>query len=160
MHSWVRTICVDARDRIWFGSWDGGVSVYDGQNFTNYTTQDGLVDGKVQALCADVRGRIWIGTFGGGVSVYDSGAFINYTTEHGLLANCIMGILQDREDQMWFAHLDSGLSCLNDPVFQPMTSASASMVIQDNNGRLWFRDDRHLYCLARGQQHRKSYNHS
>jgi len=60
---------------IWFGT-AGGVSVYDGSSFTNYTTANsGLTNSSVSGICADSDGNpVWIATLNGGVNRLDNGS--------------------------------------------------------------------------------------
>ena len=55
---------------LWFGTWGGGVSVYDGKTFLNLTTEDGLMDNFVWCIHRDPDGAMWFGTRGG-VARYD-----------------------------------------------------------------------------------------
>lgn len=70
--NWVSAIAIDAKDNKWFGcsstDWlmqdtmEGGVSKFDGTNWTNYTTADSLVSNNVKAIAIDKEGNIWFGT--------------------------------------------------------------------------------------------------
>ena len=50
---------------MWFGTWGGGVSRFDGSTWTSYSTADGLVHHQVRSLAADTAGHMWVGTAGG-----------------------------------------------------------------------------------------------
>jgi hypothetical protein len=68
-NSSVRAILQDSRGVLWFGT-DGGVNRYDGEHFTNFTTEDGLVHNEVWSIIEDREGNLWFGTREG-VSQYD-----------------------------------------------------------------------------------------
>jgi len=57
----VRALRVDERDRLWVGTYGGGLAVLggDGPN-GRLTTADGLFDNAVSELLQDERGRLWI----------------------------------------------------------------------------------------------------
>lgn len=61
-----------------------GLSHFDGENFTNYTTADGLVDNEISAIIRDKNGFLWVGTEGG-LSRFDGEHFTNYKTSDGLI---------------------------------------------------------------------------
>lgn len=56
----VRSIVQDTRGHLWFGSWGGGVSRYDGRAFSTYTKNDVLWRNIVYSVVADREGNIWI----------------------------------------------------------------------------------------------------
>ena len=59
----------DKTGNLWFGTYGGGVSRYDGKSFTNFTTAQGLANNNVYSITEDKTGNLWFGTDGGGVSV-------------------------------------------------------------------------------------------
>jgi ligand-binding sensor domain-containing protein len=61
-------IAQDRQGRLWFGTWGGGVSRYDGQTFQTFSTRDGLADNDVPAIIQDRDGRMWLGTSNGASS--------------------------------------------------------------------------------------------
>jgi len=65
---------------MWFGTWDAGVSRYDGKGFVNFTTKDGLANNKVYVIDQAPDGAMWFGTIRGDVSRYDGKAFVNFPT--------------------------------------------------------------------------------
>ena len=95
---------------VWFGTW-GGLSRYDGNEFVNFTTEDGLLANYVMAMHRDPDGVMWFGTHGGGgVSRYDGQEFVSFTIEDGLAGNMIYAIHQDSDGVMWFGTARGGIS--------------------------------------------------
>ena len=62
-HSEVNTIAEDNSGQLWFGT-SSGVSRYDGESFTTFTTQDGLADNRVSSVTEQSSGHLWFGTWG------------------------------------------------------------------------------------------------
>jgi len=91
----VRSIYPDREGNLWFGTW-GGVSRYDGDTFTTFTTENGLVDDAVWSICQDRKGNIWFGTEGG-VSRFDGENFTTLTTQDGLASNHVLAIVKTRK---------------------------------------------------------------
>ena len=87
----------------WFGT-DQGAASHTGnntlENWTVYTTAEGLPDNFVQAITSDSKGNIWLGTKGG-ISVFDGKAWTSYTTSNGLNSNNILCLTTDREGVVW-----------------------------------------------------------
>jgi len=66
----------DKMGNLWIGTL-GGLSRYDGRNFTNYTEQNGLRSNAVWALAVDTLNNIWIGERGG-ISQFNGKIFTCY----------------------------------------------------------------------------------
>ncbi len=64
---------------MWFAT-DMGVSRFDGYEFQNFSTKEGLPDNTVFNIYEDYRGRIWFISFSGRLSYYQGGAI--QTFEH------------------------------------------------------------------------------
>jgi hypothetical protein len=72
-YSAVSSSCVDKSGNLWFGTFGGGVSRYDGKAFMNYTTTLGLANNHVTSILEDKGGNLWFGTIGG-ASRYTAGS--------------------------------------------------------------------------------------
>jgi hypothetical protein len=66
----VTSIVQDREGLLWFSTFGSGVSRYDGQTFTTFTTQDGLAHNSVTAIAQDGEGALWFTTKAGGVTRY------------------------------------------------------------------------------------------
>lgn len=55
-----------------------GVYRYDGKTWTQFTTEDGLVDNKICAITLDSNGNTWFGSFDKGVSRFDGQEWKTY----------------------------------------------------------------------------------
>jgi signal transduction histidine kinase/ligand-binding sensor domain-containing protein/DNA-binding response OmpR family regulator/protocatechuate 3,4-dioxygenase beta subunit len=69
---------------LWITSREG-VSVFDGTNFVNFTTADGLAENDVITVASTPDGTMWFGTRNGGISRYDPHFFAAFNTADGLL---------------------------------------------------------------------------
>ena len=90
----------DRNGNLWLGFYEGGLTRYAGDRFTQFTSADGAPNGFITALYIDQRGRLWAGSSQGGVSrIDDPGAprprFVTYTTDHGLASNNVRSITGD-----------------------------------------------------------------
>ncbi|MBX2873764.1 MAG: hypothetical protein KTR30_16735 [Saprospiraceae bacterium] len=98
--SLVTDILQDQRGYLWVGTDGGGISRYDGNSFTHFTTESGLSNNSVNDLLEDQLGNIWIGTQDG-LNRYDGHAFTHFTTEEGLPHNRIIRLFGDRKGRIW-----------------------------------------------------------
>jgi hypothetical protein len=102
----------------WFGT-DMGVARHTGnktiENWTVFTTNEGLVDNFVQAIALDNKGKTWFGTKGG-VSIYDGTSWKSFTEKDGLNSNNVLCIAVDREGIVWLG-TDKGVTSYNNGKF-------------------------------------------
>ena len=80
---------------IWFATWDNGASRFDGDEFQNFTTQDGLVHDRVSFIQKDRQERLWFGTLKG-VCWYD-GADFHPLEDDGIAGRSVQFIYEDRQ---------------------------------------------------------------
>jgi PAS domain S-box-containing protein len=134
----------DRKGYLWFGTGGGGVSRFDGKNFTTFSTVQGLASNTVWSIGEDNSGNMWFGTTGGGVSRYDGNTFTNYSTAQGLSSNVVYSIIQDRSGMLWFGTGGGGVSRFDGKEFTNFTTADGlahNVVLcsaQDSSGNLWF----------------------
>ena len=143
VQSSVYTIIQDRFGYIWFGT-EGGLSKFDGLQFTNYTTAQGLPDNFITCMIEDRIGRIWLGTMNGGIVIYDGKKFINLTIKDGLSSNSILTIQEDHNGVFWIGTDEGGLNKYENEKFthfgirDGLQSNSIRSISQDHSGNLWF----------------------
>ena len=107
----IQSIYIAPDGTKWFGI-EAGIARHTGDNtldnWTVFTTDDGLVDNFVQAICGDEKGWIWFGT-SAGISVFDGSSWTSFTTEDGLANNNVISLASDKEACIWIG-TDSGIS--------------------------------------------------
>ncbi|MCX6310553.1 MAG: hypothetical protein NT084_02850, partial [Bacteroidetes bacterium] len=113
----------DSKGNLWFGTYGGGVSRYDGKSFTNFTTAQGLANNSLRSITQDSQGNLWFGTYGGGVSRYDGQSFSNFTTAQGLANNNVASSTQDSKGNLWFGTYGGGVSRYDGKSFTNFTTA-------------------------------------
>jgi len=98
--NYVFAVQVDVLGRgVWFGTWGGGVSLFDGdQTWTTYTAADGLAGNIVYSIAQSPDGTLWFGT-NGGVTRFDGKTWQSY--RHGLVGQNVYAIAIDPGGQVW-----------------------------------------------------------
>jgi len=99
----VRRITVDEDGRIWIAA-EGGISVYDGTDWTSYFWQDGLASYNIWAVAVDRSGDVWVAT-NDGISQFDGSTWTTY--EEG---EYIYSVAVDTDDNKWFGTTDGVLT--------------------------------------------------
>jgi len=77
MQSQATCMAQDKVGNLWIGTL-GGLSRYDGRNFTNYTIRNGMMSNAVWAVAADQKDNIWVGG-ASGISKFDGRKFVHFT---------------------------------------------------------------------------------
>lgn len=99
--SYVFSLIVDDRDdSVWAGTWGGGASHFDGKQWTNYTTADGLAGNIVYSIAQRADGTIWFGT-NNGLSRFDGSSWTTYNQTTGLLENNVYTIATLPSGDIW-----------------------------------------------------------
>jgi PAS domain S-box-containing protein len=143
------TAILQTRDGyIWVGT-EGGLSRFNGFEFTTYSTENtpALRSNDFSALAETRDGSLWLGTVGGGLVRFRNGEFTPFTTKNGLASDSVTSLLEDREGTLWIGTDGGGVSRLRDGRFQSFTRREglASLMIftiaQDDKGDVWFGTD-------------------
>lgn len=102
--SGVRSVSVGPSGALVVATSRGGVSVLRGEEWTTYTTQNGLAQDETFAAREDRAGRIWVATESQGITRLDAnGAPFVFNTDNGLGANVTYALAEDGAGAMWVA---------------------------------------------------------
>ena len=142
--------------KLWLGSYDGGASVFDGESFTTYSTDQGLVHRTVWSILEDDKGVIWIATRGG-LSRYDGVNFMNFTVDQGLADTKLSDVIQDKNGNILIGTFGGGISIikkeqveklmhsdldLSQPIFENFNTANGLandvvyQILEDDSGNI------------------------
>lgn len=95
----------DADGFMWFGT-ENGASRFDGKNFVNFTTDDGLTDNEVLEIFCDSKGRVWFVCFTAPLCYYYKGKIYNPTNTLSLRLQFkfdnIESISEDKKGTIFF----------------------------------------------------------
>ena len=117
--NYIVSMLVDDKDRVWLGTWGGGLSILADEKFITYTTKDGLAGNYVSMLYQDPAGKIWVGS-NQGLSKTERAAdnrlgFTNYTVDDGLYSRHVFSMTMTEDQSIWVgsyggvAHFVEGL---------------------------------------------------
>ena len=146
----VRSVYIDPSDRVWIGTKNGSLYLYDKELSSGVCLYKDL---NPYVLTEDGQNRLWVGTKGNGLSIIDvaTGREIgNYRheshDEHSLSYNQVFNILRDSKDRMWIGTFGRGV-CLARETDQGITfdrffsGAGVRNYIrymyEDSRGRIW-----------------------
>ena len=96
----IEHIAEDSKGYLWFATWDNGASRFDGNEFQNFTKQDGLIHDQIFFICPDSQERLWFATLNG-VCWYDGSNF-HHLEDEGIAGRSVQFIYEDRQNRVWF----------------------------------------------------------
>jgi ABC-type transport system substrate-binding protein/ligand-binding sensor domain-containing protein len=142
VNNYILSVAREHTGNKWFGT-NGGVSKFDGANWTTYTTANGLANNIVRVVTIDSSGNKWFGT-DGGVSKFDGANWTTYTTANGLGNNLVLSGTADNSGNVWFGTFGGGVSKFDGVTWTTYTTANGlandmvSAIAIDNGGNQWF----------------------
>ncbi|HEX8962886.1 MAG TPA: two-component regulator propeller domain-containing protein, partial [Rhodocyclaceae bacterium] len=98
--NYVFSILAAPDGNVWAGTWGGGVGRFDGKQWTNFTTKDGLSGNIVYSIAQDAKGALWFGT-NNGVTRYDGKTWTRLTVHDGLLDSNVYAIAVAPSGDVW-----------------------------------------------------------
>lgn len=143
-HGHISCMFQDNTGNLWFGTFGGGATRYDGKYFTYFTEKEGLSKNNILSISQDRSGNLWFCTYGGGVTMYDGKVFKRFSQKEGLPGNDIYCMLEDRKGNIWFGVIGIGVSRFDGTNFTNYTEKEGlknfivSSMIEDRSGTLWF----------------------
>jgi ligand-binding sensor domain-containing protein len=90
--SQVYSLLQDKNGIIWIGTRGGGITCFDGKNFTTYTTEHHLGNNYINSMAQDSAGTIWIAT-NNGLTTYQHTKFKNYVLKKDANSSIIVNQL-------------------------------------------------------------------
>jgi signal transduction histidine kinase/ligand-binding sensor domain-containing protein/DNA-binding response OmpR family regulator len=156
----ITAILGDHRQRLWVGTFLGGLNEYDGKTFRRYQLEENnphsLSNKSVYGISEDNENNLWIATLGGGIDELDSErkTFTHHNTANSqLLSDYILSVFTDPVKNIYFS-TDKGSYFVNrksgvvTPYFSEqkyvdsLTTISINYQIVDSRGLLWIATDK------------------
>lgn len=117
---------VDNQNKIWIGTENKGLIVYDGINWINYSTENSLLpSNKILAIAKDNLGNILIGT-DKGLAKYVNGSFEIYNVTNSNLPNNYIADIAVYNNEIWLA-TKSGLANFKQGSFVVYNSSNSQL---------------------------------
>jgi ligand-binding sensor domain-containing protein len=98
--NYIISLVVDQDGSVWAGTWGGGLAHYDGKEWNNLTTVEGLPGNHVFMLHFDHQNRLWVGT-NNGLAVKEDDKFRVMRVEDGLFNNTVFSMATTTDGGMW-----------------------------------------------------------
>jgi len=112
-------IIVDRNDRVWIGT-DNGLSIYDGQDFINFTVENGLPYNTIRGLTEMDNGDVWVGTDKEGIVIFKDYKPQTYFHIKDGLSNSYPQFFAENpiDGSIWIAHHGKGVDVYRNGEFE------------------------------------------
>jgi ligand-binding sensor domain-containing protein/serine phosphatase RsbU (regulator of sigma subunit) len=141
-HSQVSTILQDRKGYVWFATYGGGISRFDGKTFVNYTEKEGLPCNIIRPMIEGKDGKLWMGTMGAGVCWFDGKKFGVLKDSGTKINEKVYTIIQSHDGTIWFG-ADNGLYSYDGKHVKHYTEKDGfpevpvMSVYEDKRGDIW-----------------------
>ena len=101
---------IDHNQKLWIGTYFGGLDCFDGKDFKHYKHSDALPgsisEDRICAIAEDQDNHLLVGTLSAGFNVFDSETqtfrhYINNFTDNAIHSNYISRLLVDHSGNLW-----------------------------------------------------------
>ncbi len=141
--SQVNALYKDSRNRIWAGTLDRGVYLWENQEIiSEYNLTNGLPSNQIMVIKETIDQTIWIGT-GNGIVQINGESLKSYTVKDGLASGAIRSIHEDRSGTLWIGSYGGGLSRIHGEKISTINKEdglfdnAVSRITEDRSGNLW-----------------------
>ncbi|MGK0302827.1 MAG: ligand-binding sensor domain-containing protein [Planctomycetota bacterium] len=145
----IKAIVEDSKGVLWCGT-TGGITKIDGDHFSSFGEQHGLISRDVWSLAMDGEGVLWIGTIDG-VCRFDGSTFTPFALPEaepdltrGITSRRIVHcIMVDRRERVWFgtnggAYIYDGSALSNISEQDGLSNDAVHRLLEDRSGNVWF----------------------
>ncbi len=158
--NYVKVIHKDSNNKIWIGTKNGGLYVYD-KDFSNKVCVHPSMN--PYTILEDSKGRIWVGTKGGGIYVLNKKTYKQIyhfvhdeNREASLCHNSVFDFIEDDKQRIWIASFSGGLDLFQESgskvsfkhYFNDQENLSyLRCILQDKDGMMWVGSYTGLICF-------------
>jgi len=139
--SQVYAVVEDENGYMWFGTRGGGLSRFDGKNFTNFSTRDSLANNYITVLHTAHNGDLLIGT-SNGLTIFDGAQFTNLELikDKSIIVSAIH---QEENGRIWLG-TSEGIFQYDNGIFSHYSKTNSLpekatvCIFKDSRNTLWF----------------------
>ena len=144
--------------QLWISAVGGGIIRFDGENFMQFKTTEGLGANNAYSLLMNRENQIWVSTSGGRVCQFKINSFQHFTESHGLSSDNICSIIEDQQGNIWIGTWDAmGIIKYDGKSFTYFTenegllSNEINDLLADSKGNIWMATSSQGICKFDGK---------
>ncbi|MEA3444516.1 MAG: two-component regulator propeller domain-containing protein [Bacteroidota bacterium] len=140
----IRSLASDNSGGVWCGTFNMGLSYYNGVNWTQYDLASGLNSVYVTKICCDIENKTWFCTWDMGINQYNGQQWTYINTLDGMSNNWVNAMECSNNGAVWFG-TDCGVLSFdgNDwsNYYYKFSGARIKSVNMGMDNKLWFGPD-------------------
>lgn len=98
--NYVFSVLIDQQDNLWAGTWGGGLAMFNGEQWYNYTVDDGLAGDIVYSIAMESSGILWVGT-NNGLSRFDGKEWTTFGRNDGFSDLNVYAVVVTSNGEIW-----------------------------------------------------------
>jgi signal transduction histidine kinase/ligand-binding sensor domain-containing protein/CheY-like chemotaxis protein/AraC-like DNA-binding protein len=148
---------LDHEQKLWIGTYFGGLDCFDGKTFKHYQHNDALPgsisEDRICAIKEDAEHHLLVGTLSGGLNILDPATqtfshYVNSHADNSLHSNYVSALLVDRRQDVWVV-TSYGVDVLmkktgrfihhthNDKDAGSLINNNTNNILEDSEGLIW-----------------------
>lgn len=159
-------LMLDKNDRLWIGTYPGGLFMYDGNTIANYGKKLKINTDAFLAFEKDKEGNIYFGTFEG-VIMYDGKNIFHFNEQQGMASDLVYCMVFDEQEKYLWVGSNQGVDKVNISKFKSTgeieihnfnkeegftgVECNSHGAYRDESGNLWFGTVNGLIKYAKGE---------
>ena len=139
----VTAFCRDTEKRLWVGTRNHGIFLYDGTTSRHFGPDEGFPARMISTIVQDRDGDIWVGSDGMGLYQFANGRVSYYCRREGWGSEWIRSLFVDSEGSLWIGSGGNGLTRMRDGWFHTISKRDGlnddivSQILEDDFGHIW-----------------------
>jgi len=138
----VRSVLVDRRQRVWVGTYGGGL-FHLSEGAVRFAPTVTMIHPQISVIFEDRAGNIWVGSQGG-LARWDGSTWKVFSPDNGLPITAVRALTEDAQGNLWIGTERDGLFRLKDGTFvsyrkshDGLPSDAITALLSEPDGTLW-----------------------
>ena len=127
----ISSIVFDKQQNLWVAVAGKGITKFDGNTWTTYSTKDGLASNYIISIAIDDFGNFWFGSFSS-VTKFDGTNWVSYSTAENSKLRLIQKIGVDKKGALWVGTVDD-LLIYNGATWKSYNLSMFDIAFDDSN---------------------------
>jgi ligand-binding sensor domain-containing protein/serine phosphatase RsbU (regulator of sigma subunit) len=137
-------VTIGNNNEIIYSTYGSGFSIFDGENFINYNTENGLSNNNVEEIAVDSKNNYWIALDGGAVQMFDGESFKQHKIKDGVSSDESFTLYVDDLDNVWVGTYGGGVCFYDGNIWNSIDSRDGlhnntiKSICGSNGNKYWF----------------------